>query len=52
MNKYRECIDELERFIKLFNQVSITYNNAIDEDRKYFRNFSPRFYSFFNKNIK
>lgn len=50
--KYRKCIDELESFIKLFNQISITYNNSIDKDREYFRNFSPRFYKFFNNRIK
>ena len=46
-NSYQKCLYELELIIKKYNMISVTYN-VIREDQKYFfKNYSPYFSKFY-----
>ena len=44
---YELCLDELNRYIVKFNNITITYNNVIYEQKNFFFKYSPLFYKFF-----
>jgi hypothetical protein len=51
-NRFQNCIVELNILIKKYNTILQTYNNVIEIDKKFFKNFDPIFYKFFRINIR
>ena len=41
--KMRKCIEEIEYIQKLHTMIFVTYNNVVEEQKKYF-NFNVNFY--------
>ena len=45
--KFDDCIKELSNNIKTHKMILFTYNTVVEEDKKYFKNFSPNFSKYF-----
>ena len=46
--KFFYCIKEIENKIKIHRMISVTYNNVVLEQRKYF-NYHETFYKYYFK---